>query len=280
MPRIPHGGNLHGELPEEWAVTLEHRLGGVLGRPGEKDAGDRKTVDEVFDRSTLLAIYKLISNGVLDTIDYPLSTGKEANVFHATGKDGPVAVKIFRTNTATFRSLMTYIEGDPRFTHIGPRFRDVIFAWTQKEYKNLQRLAEASVTVPVPIAVHENVIVMQFIGEGGTPAPLLKDKPPADPSAAWISTVEQYRRILQVAGLVHGDLSEYNILNDGGNLVIIDVAQAVLVAHPMAREFLERDARNLSRWFTKVGAKEATAASFLKAVGPLETARTRGVGKA
>src|SRR2546426_272520 len=75
-------------------------------RTREKDSETRKTYDEVFDHAALLTIADLITDGVISTLDYPVSTGKEANVFHATGPDGRAkAVKIYRIANATFRTI-------------------------------------------------------------------------------------------------------------------------------------------------------------------------------
>ena len=96
---------------------LEDRVGAL--KRTRKDADQRKTYDEVFDQTALLSLYKLISDGTIETVDYPVSTGKEGNVFHATTKEGAAALKIYRVNTATFRSLREYLIGDPRFKKTG-----------------------------------------------------------------------------------------------------------------------------------------------------------------
>jgi RIO kinase 1 len=235
-----------------------------------REAEDRKTLDEVFDRQTLLILYKFISNGHLETLDYPVSTGKEANVFHGTNpQGGSVAVKIFRTNTATFRSFMTYIAGDPRFGHVRPNRRDIVYVWAQKEYKNLQRYFEAGVRVPNPIAWKQNVLLMEFVGTNGAPAPRLRDAPYDDPQKLYDQLVAQYRMGSEQGGLVHGDFSEFNVLHpEGEDPVVIDVAQAVLVQHPMARELLVRDAKNLSAYFRRQGLKHVSAEDTLKAISP------------
>ena len=256
------------DLPEDWQEFVLRRLEARKHVARKRDANERKTLDEVFDRPTLLVLYKLISNGWLETVDYPLSTGKEANVFHATTpQGGSLAVKIFRTNTATFRSFMTYIAGDPRFGHVRPNRRDIVYVWAQKEYKNLQRYFEAGVRVPQPHAWRQNVLLMEFVGSEGTPAPRLRDAPSDDPAAAYEELTRQYRLGSENGGLVHGDFSEFNILNHGGDLVVIDVAQAVLASHPMARELLERDARNLAGYFRKQGLK-VTAEETLARIAP------------
>lgn len=261
------------DLPEDWQEEVLRRLEGGKVEARRREDEDRKTLDEVFDRQTLLVLYKYISNGFLETIDYPLSTGKEANVFHATTPQGaPLAVKIFRTNTATFRSFMTYIAGDPRFGNVRPNRRDVVYVWAQKEYKNLQRYAEAGVRVPNPVAWRQNVLLMEFIGDRGTPAPRLKDSPPDDAQAAYDDLTAQYRLGAEQGGLVHGDFSEFNVLHHGREYVVIDVAQAVLSTHPMARELVARDAKNLTTYFRKLGVK-VTPEETLKRIAPPPRAR-------
>ena len=242
-----------GGLPEDWQDFVTRRIAAGRSQARKREADDRKTMDEVFDRQTLLNLYKFISNGHIETLDYPISTGKEANVFHATTpQGGSIAVKIFRTNTATFRSFMTYIAGDPRFGHVKPNRRDIVYVWAQKEYKNLQRYFEAGVRVPAPTAWRQNVLIMEFIGQERTPAPRLKDAAAEDPAKAYETLVEQYALGSRKGGLVHGDFSEFNVLNSSGELVIIDVAQAFgasLEAAPDERLIEKsRSRRRASRW--------------------------------
>lgn len=256
------------QLPEDWQDFVARRLEMTKVAARRKGADDRKTIDEVFDKSTLLVLYKYISNGYIETIDYPLSTGKEANVFHATTpQGGSIAVKIFRTNTATFRSFMEYIAGDPRFGHVRPQRRDIVYTWAQKEWKNLQRYFEAGVRVPNPIAWRQNVLLMEFIGTEGAPAPRLKDAPYPDPQKAYDVLTDEYRRGVVEGGLVHGDFSEFNILHREDELVTIDVAQAVLLEHPAARTLLERDAKNVASYFRRQGLK-VTAEETLARIAP------------
>lgn len=244
------------DLPSNWQDFVAQRLEGTKTKARRRSDEDRKTLDEVFDKQTLLVLYKFISNGFIETLDYPISTGKEGNVFHATNPQGePLAVKIYRTNTATFRSFMTYIEGDPRFGHVRPNRRDIVHVWAQKEYKNLQRYFEAGVRVPNPIGWRQNVLLMEFIGDESGPAPRLKDVKPVNPAEACQELIEQYRLGVQEGGLVHGDFSEFNVLVHGDEMVVIDVAQAVLKEHPMSRDLLLRDSKNLAAYFRKNGVK-------------------------
>src|SRR5881296_2644559 len=132
-------------LDDRKLALLEERIE-VLGRR-RKDADHTKTYDEVFDEATLMAVYKFVSDGTIRTVDYPVSTGKEGNVFHATTEEGAAALKIYRVNTATFRSLADYLQGDPRFKKVGRTFRELITVWAQKEFKNLTRMREAGARV-------------------------------------------------------------------------------------------------------------------------------------
>jgi RIO kinase 1 len=218
-----------------------------------RDADDRKTYDEVFDRATLLILQRLISSGAFSVLDYPVATGKEGNVFKATtAKDEDRAVKIYRVATATFASLSQYIIGDPRFPRIGGNRRKLIHVWALKEFKNLQRMAQAEVRVPIPHRVEGNVLVMDYIGDKERPAPLLRDVIPGDAGALFRMVLQDMKHIHE-SGLVHGDLSEFNILFWDGEPWVIDVAQAVPLGHPRAEEWFRRDMVNMARYFTRLG---------------------------
>jgi RIO kinase 1 len=207
-----------------------------------------KTEDEVFEKTTLNALWKLMSRKVLTTIDFPISTGKEGNVFRATGKTGLVAVKIYRFNTATFRSIAKFLQYDS-LTNLKKNRRNIVYAWSQKEFTNLSRLYNAGVSVPAPIDHQGNVVVMGYIGTEEAPAPLLKNASLANPKVVWLTIKENITRMYHNARLVHADLSEYNILYHQ-KPVIIDVGQTVKVNHPMAEAFLQRDIDNLTQFFS------------------------------
>ncbi|TLZ44582.1 MAG: serine protein kinase RIO [Methanobacteriota archaeon] len=221
-------------------------------RTRTKDSSTRKTYDQVFDHAALLTIASLISDDVISTLDYPVSTGKEANVFHGTDSKGRAkALKIYRIATATFRNIAMYIEGDPRFKRVKRATKPTIFAWAQKEYKNLVRMGDAGVRVPRPERVLDNVVVMEYIGDETQPAPSLREAAPADPQAVFEDVVENLRRIRK-ASLVHADFSEYNLLWWGDQVVVIDVGQAVPLDHPRAEEWFRRDVVNTVRYFRRL----------------------------
>jgi RIO kinase 1 len=222
-------------------------------RSKEKDSSTRKTYDQVFDHAALLTIASLIGDGVISTLDYPVSTGKEANVFHGTDASGRAkALKIYRIATATFRNIALYIEGDPRFKRVKRGTRPTIFAWAQKEYKNLVRMGDAGVRVPGPERVLDNVLVMEYIGDESRPAPTLREVALDDPNTVYEDVVANLKAIRK-SGLVHADLSEYNFLWWQDRVVVIDVGQAVPLDHPHADEWFRRDVTNVARFFKRLG---------------------------
>jgi len=218
-----------------------------------KDAEQFKVEQSVFDDATFGALYKLVADGHIDAFGGPISTGKEANVYEALGADDTeVAVKIFRINASPFQQMRTYLEGDPRFEGIGNDKKQVVLAWVRKEFANLRRAREAGVRVPNPIAVERNVLVMELVGLVEDRARRLAEVNVENPETAY-EVVREYMRRLHTAGLIHGDLSEYNMIIHDGELVIIDLGQAVTIHHPNAGDLLRRDCENVAAFFSRQG---------------------------
>ena len=109
--------------------------------------------------------------------------------------------------------------------------------------------------MPKPIAVYRNVLVMEFIGDE-TPAPIMKEVELKDPRGALETLMVYIHRLYHKAKLVHGDLSEYNVMVKGDELVIFDFGQAMLTSHPMAIELLRRDVANILHYFHRIGELE------------------------
>ncbi|MBP5784910.1 MAG: serine protein kinase RIO [Methanobrevibacter sp.] len=220
-----------------------------------KDSDDRKVSSEIFDKATLQVLYKLANQGYLDVLNGAISTGKEANVLKGIKDDGSiVAVKIYRIATSDFKKMQYYIAGDPRFNVRSSNKTQLINNWVNKEFRNLTRLKAAGVNVPEAITSLSNVLIIEFIGdEEGNPAPTVKNLPPEDPIDFYEKLVDQMDRFINKANLIHGDLSSYNILNYDEEPVIIDVSQSVVKDHIIAGELLERDIKNISFEFSKMG---------------------------
>lgn len=233
-------------LNDKWFKKLDKQTQHVINRIGV----DRKTLDEVFDLSTLHRLGTLISHGIIDQLDFPISTGKEANIFRAiTPQQKHVALKIYRTSNLTFKHITKYIEGDPRFRLVTHSRRTIIHEWTKKEYKNLTRLKKVHIRVPQPIHRLGNILVMQYIGTQEKAAPLLKNILPKNPKKVCQEILHFIETMYIKAELVHGDLSPYNILLHRQKPYIIDVGQAVLLEHPLAQDLLKRDIANMTNFF-------------------------------
>ena len=217
-----------------------------------KNTEQFKVEASVFDDATLGALYKLVQDGHIDAFGGPISTGKEANVYTARAPDGEVAVKVYRINASDFRQMREYLDGDPRFEGIGSDKKKVVVAWTKKEFANLKRALAAGVRVPEPIAIERNVLVMEYLGGENRRAKRLSEVDVENPETAF-GVVREYMRRLYSAGLIHGDLSEYNIVVHDGELCLLDLGQAVTVHHPNSREFLERDCHNVAAFFGRQG---------------------------
>jgi len=209
---------------------------------------------KVFDQRTLMAIYKLLNKGTLKTVESFANEGKESAVLSAkSASDEWLAVKIYRTKYCDFKTMWQYLAGDQRFAGIKKNRLAVVFNWCRREFKNLKIAYKAGVSCPEPIDFKENVLVIGFIGEDGKLAPRLIDLTfsKEDARIVYEDLIVQIKK-LYAAGLVHTDLSAYNILFFD-KLYMIDFSQAVQLNHPRAAEFLIRDIKNISSYFKKFG---------------------------
>ena len=225
-------------------------------------------LEGVFDKPTLLTIYKLLNDGILSSLGGVVSTGKESKVYYAKGSGArELAVKIFATGNVEFRrSIPRYIIGDPRFQGIKRDSTGIVLTWAKKEYVNLRTLFDVGLGVPEPVALRRNVLVMSFIGKNGKRAPLLKETILESPKEVYDDLVNFIKWAYLRAELVHGDLSEYNVMVQEGRTYVIDVSQAVSTKHPLAEELLNRDISNVNRYFSELGVKVFSQEEVLAAL--------------
>ena len=231
---------------------IEQKIQGAIG-VGKFEWVDRRVFDQVFDRMTLLGIYKLMQAGEIGQINWPIARGKEAHVFHGFSVNGTIAVKIFHTSNAVFKNLIKYIEGDPRFGGLKRKHRDLVTVWVRKEHRNLLRMKKCGLNVPEPLGIHQNILIMTYIGTEEKPAPRLRDVKVENPDQVFTKLKNFIRICWHEAKLVHADFSDYNILWYENEPVVIDVGQAVSDKHPNAKEFLVRDIQRLIDWGKKQG---------------------------
>lgn len=259
------------ELRSSKEKRLEHRLRSVERRDRmlRKDRSEERAVlEEVFDRSTLMTVYHLMNKGEIEDIYGVVKAGKESRLYWGRNPNGEeLAIKIYLTVSAEFRrGMLPYILGDPRFKNVKRDSRSLVYAWAQKEFRNLLAANEASVRVPKPFTVRSNVLVMEFIGEDGVSAPLMKEIVLKGPKRIFRTLLTYVKRLYNEARLVHGDLSEYNVMIWRGEPVIFDLSQSVPLEHPNSNQFLERDLENLHRYFSKLGIAVPSVEDMLRRV--------------
>ncbi|XP_034411766.1 serine/threonine-protein kinase RIO1 isoform X2 [Cyclopterus lumpus] len=223
-----------------------------------KDKADRATVEQVLDPRTRMILFKMLSRGVICEINGCISTGKEANVYHASTSAGESrAIKIYKTSILLFKDRDKYVSGEFRFRHgyCKGNPRKMVRTWAEKEMRNLIRLQTAGIPSPEPKLLRSHVLLMSFIGKDNMPAPLLKNAALSESKACelYLQVLQNMRKMFQEARLVHADLSEFNMLYHNGDAYIIDVSQSVEHDHPHALEFLRKDCSNVNEFFVKRG---------------------------
>ena len=214
-----------------------------------------KVWGDVFDQFTQRTVFRLMGQGHFEGLESPISIGKESNVFSALRKDGTrVMVKIYRLETCDFNKMSYYIKDDPRYLNIKKGKRNIVLTWVQREYRNLLKARQANVSVPTPLTFFNHFLVLEFIGDDGIIAPKLKDEIPKNPKDFFGKIISNMKKLYN-AGLVHADLSAFNILNYNEKPVFIDFSQCTTLESSMAQEYLNRDVRNICNFFRKIGLK-------------------------
>jgi RIO kinase 1 len=258
-------------LPDERGKAIDRADRRMSRREREsrllvKRSEDYQVFDNVFDVPTLLAINDLRSQHVIGEMKGSLAAGKESKVYLAEAPDGSlITLKIYLTVSAEFKKRMQYLAGDPRFSDIKKGSRNIMTLWARKEFKNMQAARSAGVRVPVAIAVKKNVLVMEYVTDENGDA--------ARPLADHEVTKEDYEQVIgQVsllyakAGLVHADLSEYNIFKSDQGIMLFDFGSAVDIKHPNSKQFLVRDVLNINRFFEKRGVETVDIAATVEQI--------------
>ena len=204
----------------------------------------------------------LLEDGLIDGVVRQLMSGKEAMVFVVVCGEETRCAKVYKeANKRAFRQAVDYTENrktkntrQARAMAKGTRFgrESQEAAWQNAEVDALYRLAAAGVRVPKPYNFHEGVLLMELVTDAnGNAAPRLNDVefPPDIAVKYHHALIGEVVRML-CAGVIHGDLSEFNILISGDGPVIIDLPQAVDAAgNNHAQAMLERDVANLRNYF-------------------------------
>ena len=204
----------------------------------------------------------LVDEGLVDEIIGQLKSGKEAQVYVVRCGDAIRCAKVYKeAHQRSFKQAVQYQEGRKvrssrraramaQRTHYGQKEQEA--AWLHAEVDALYQLAAAGVRVPAPLGFVEGVLLMELVVDAeGHPAPRLHDLTLTGAQAReyHLRLIAEVVRML-CAGLIHGDLSEFNVLVDSEGPVIIDLPQAVnAAANNSARMTLERDVANMTAYF-------------------------------
>lgn len=245
---------LSDELGKKLARRIDHDIL-VKERRGRSEKGvlDKiKVMDDVLDKNTIMTLSKLINSGIISYVNGVIGSGKESKMYWAVDPNGKdLALKIYLVTASNFKKRNPYLVDDHRFSHIKKGTRNMVELWAQKEFRNLNHCVKSGIPSIKPIHLLKNVLILEFVGKNGAPAKtLVESEVDENDYKDAISIISQ---LYKKAKLVHGDFSEYNIFKTENGLVLFDLGSAVDIRHKNAKEFLERDIKNISRFFVKRG---------------------------
>ncbi len=228
-------------------------------------AGRRSRFVEVKEMSFDIVRADAIENGLVDDVVTILGTGKEADVYLGTWKGAYLVLKVYRLHRTPHKKKAT----------IGYAL-DRMGAVAAKEFTTLQKAYRAGVPVPTPAKRVDNMFTMRFLGDENR-APLLKDVILQEASTVAEQAISLVEKLLG-AYIVHGDLSEYNLVLMDDNLYAIDFPQAIDFSsrrdrHILvedAKPLLLRDLKNLERYFEDYGVQIDAAHEYERLLPKLE----------
>ncbi len=209
-----------------------------------------KVLEGVFDEFTLNTLEILKRKKYFDSLLNAIKTGKEGDVYLAKKEDEFRAIKLYRVTSANFKKISSYINRDFRFKTIKGNLRKVIFVWVEKEFRNLLICHKSNMNVPFPYKQQNNIIIMEYLD-----GDMLKDTILENPKEFWDLLLEQLYLLKNKAKLIHGDLSEFNILSLNETPYIIDMGQSMSIKNDEDFKNLEdlyfRDISNIVKYFNK-----------------------------
>ncbi|WP_434045578.1 MULTISPECIES: PA4780 family RIO1-like protein kinase [Sorangium] len=259
--RSTRRGGQRATQPPERPIRLQRTIFCGKRTPGDFSSHETKTHENMQIPSNLAS---LVDEGLIDEVVRPLMSGKEAVVFLVRSGGELRVAKVYKdAQNRSFKNRAAYTEGrkvrnsrdqramDKRSRH--GRAQDEA-AWRSTEVDMIYRLRGAGVRVPTPYQAIDGVLVMELVVDAdGSPAPRLAETSLDRDQATWVyhRLIGEVVRML-CAGVVHGDLSDFNVLMSADGPVIIDFPQSVDAARNQnARKLLLRDVDNLHRFLAR-----------------------------
>jgi RIO kinase 2 len=195
----------------------------------------------------VLALHSLVEMNVISQLGPLIGKGKESDVYSCMDDDENVlALKIYRMGRTSFKNIKNLRDIVGNRGHISWLYVNRLAA--KKEFEALEKIYQLKLDTPRPIAYNRHMIVMNYLRG----KELVYFKEIQKPKKIFNKILKQMKKIFQKVKLVHGDLGEFNIVMDEkGNILIIDWLQSISSDHPNAKSILERDIRNICNYFEK-----------------------------
>lgn len=195
----------------------------------------------------LLALHTLVEKNIISQLGPLLGKGKESDVYSCMDDEENIyALKIYRIGRTSFKNIKKYRDLIGERTHFSWLYVNRLAA--KKEYEALKKIYDLNINTPKPIGYNRHIVVMEYLRG----KELFYYKHIDDPLYIFNKIIDQARIIYQEANMIHGDLGEFNIVVDEvGNILIIDWMQWIPSDHPNARHILKRDIKNVCTYFLK-----------------------------
>jgi RIO kinase 2 len=195
----------------------------------------------------LLALHTLVEQNVISQLGPLIGKGKESDVYSCMNDDGDIyAAKIYRIGRTSFKKIKQLRDLVGERGHLSWLYINRLAA--KREYEALEKIYTLKLNTPKPIAYNRHIIIMSYLRG----KELVYYKSIDKPVKIFNRIIKQLRIIYRKVEMIHGDLGEFNIvLDQKGNILIIDWLQWVHFDHPNAASLLERDIRNISTYFKK-----------------------------
>ena len=195
----------------------------------------------------LLALHTLVEKNIISQLGPIIGKGKESDVYSCMDDNKNIhALKIYRMGRTSFKNIKKLRSLIGERSHFSWLYVNRLAA--KKEYEALEKIYKLNLNTPKPIGYNRHIIVMEYLRG----KELVYYKSIDKPEYIFNNIINQMRIIYQEANIVHGDLGEFNIvLDEKGNLLIIDWLQWVPRNHPNANRLLKRDLENICKYFEK-----------------------------